>query len=344
VDHTISLPYSSVAFFSNQQILLDEPLLNEHLDLVFGINNSLLLSLTLDGGELNTSTIFPKGTFPSFTRLDVVICNQSKFSAVWTNPLLSYPDGLNIRIKLPSTSRDAVSNIIKTLVTVIKDYYGIDISITNVFVKHQSTELLLTGNVVSYDIIFKLFTGIFSSYLHSPTFIIVKNLLRTSAVISGFGFSLFKRDGKIKLIRKVLVGLKDVVTKNDDVLSFSWRKTFGTIIVPLKAAINSYVTLSFPFLVKVFDIAPLPDNKGAKISGLFQWLLKCNTFILRKELSLNLSYTLIENLDIHYPRVIASKSYSSTLLNNNGTLQLRYLVHNSGTSPAINTTATFPIP
>ncbi|MCK4844956.1 MAG: hypothetical protein KAS95_04730, partial [Candidatus Heimdallarchaeota archaeon] len=120
----------------------------------------------------------------------------------------------------------------------------------------------------------------------------------------------------------------------------------GAKLISNPRSLSSKVSFKLPFPANITHLSPSPDNFAPEITGVFEWSLR---FLLISRPDFQVFDALVEYypatfLDMEYPRVVATSSYSDDELNQNGILDMVYSVQNVGTSPAINTTIVFPIP
>ena len=329
-------------------INVSSPLYQEKLSFIAGKNDSLLASLSLNGGNMDFDLEIPPSVLYKIKDLSLVVSNQSFFQDIWTNPLWRYPNGLNILLTINSQNPSVVESVIHDIVSIINNQYNVSSIVYSInFFNEGETKVSIFSSIdflLQKEIFVDIFginetvsNGNFVSLFHSQ-------LLKRPSVYA-FGFYLFLRNGEIQyLTRNAFVSIKEKipVVNNERLLELS--SILGTPLMPNTNALYSNVDIRFPFLANFTLVSPFPTNVAPKLSGLFQWVLKNPLFVVFPTFNASLHYYLSVEDGAKFPRVIITNSYSDTLIEENGIFKMNYEVENIGNAIAYNTTLFFPIP
>ncbi|MHA1866462.1 MAG: hypothetical protein ACTSXD_00190 [Candidatus Heimdallarchaeaceae archaeon] len=329
-------------------INVSSPLYQEKLSFIAGKNDSLLASLSLNGGNMDFDLEIPSSTLYKIKDLSLVVSNQSFFQDIWTNPLWRYPNGLNILLTINSQNPSVVESVIHDIVSIINNQYNVSSIVYSInFFNEGETKVSIFSSIdflLQKEIFVDIFginetisNGNFVSLFHSQ-------LLKRPSLYA-FGFYLFLRNGEIQyLTRNAFVSIKEKipVVNNERLLELS--SILGTPLMPNTNALYSNVDIRFPFLANFTLVSPFPTNIAPKLSGLFQWVLKNPLFVIFPTFNASLHYYLSVEDGAKFPRVIITNSYSDTLIEENGIFKMNYEVENIGNAIAYNTTLFFPIP
>ncbi len=328
--------------------LIERQLIQEKIDVLVGKEDSILVSLDLEGGNIEVPFDLSSLIYSSISQIDFIVAEQSSFAEVWTNPLWQFPDGLIVRITARTMNRDILYTISAEINSLIEQMYGVSLNLYDVQ-KISSTEVMISlmAPLVDFNII-SVFQEIFAPYDDSQygnMVSLIGNLLSQSLPIYAFGYSLKKGSGGIsRITRRAIVALQDGVVRNGELRTFDVSESLGVNIDPNPSALISRFTFNLPFYANITDISLQADNVASHLTGSFEWVLKFMTDVRYSAFDFELSYYPFSASDFEFPRVFITNSYSDELLEESGILNMTYTVQNLGTAPAKDTTIVFPVP
>ncbi|MHA2307869.1 MAG: hypothetical protein ACXABJ_01175 [Candidatus Heimdallarchaeaceae archaeon] len=328
--------------------LIEQPLIQEKMDVLVGKEDSILVSLDLEGGNIEVPFDVSSLIYSSITQIDFIVAEQSSFAEVWTNPLWQFPDGLIVRITARTTNREVLYSISAEVNSLIEQLYGVSLNLYDVQ-KISNTEVLISlmAPLVDFNIL-SVFQEIFAPYDDSQygnMVSLIGNLLSQSLPIYAFGYSLKKGPGGIsRITRRAIIALQDGVVRDGELSTFDVSESLGENIEPNPSAIISRFTFNLPFYANITNISLQPDNVAPHLTGSFEWVLKFMTNVRYPAFDCELSYYPFSANDFEFPRVFITNSYSDELLEESGILNMTYNVQNLGTAPAYDTTVVFPVP
>ncbi len=348
-----SMVYSN--FEGNHSGFLIQPMVveevdfhQEKLDLIAGKDNSVIASLELNGGQIETPFDLTSTALSPVTQIDFIISNQSQFSNVWSNPLWRVPDGLVVRIKTRTTSSSRLEEISNNIINLVEQNYNLNLSLYSVQSVSYTETLISLLAPITPEIALSLFSDIFSPYdtlLYGNTVILMEEAINQSPDIYAFGYSLQKNLWSVNgIVRGAMVSLADKISLNDGIYTFNLENTFGDTITPNPDAFISKTSFRIPFIANITSIDPLPDNTGATVTGSFEWLLKYSFITRYPDFNAEISYHPSSLADFTYPQVVVANSYSDQVLEDEGVLNMTYSATNIGTDVALNTSIKMPIP
>ena len=325
------------------------PLYQERMEVIAGKDESIIANLVVDGGVISTPFDLSHSVFASITQIDFIFSNQSNFASVWTNPLWKTPDGLVVRIKARTTSQTGIHSISSFTKSLVFQTYGVNLSIYNV-VQISLTESIISMVASSSSIdSLALFSEIFSPYIGvgygKMDDIILEILQYSSPTVYAFGYSLHKQRGNVnRIIRSAMVARENRIILDGDLRTFNVEFALGAKIVPSPLALVSKFSFKLPFFADITEVTPTPDNVASSVTGYFEWVLKFSILTKYPNFEAEVSYSPSSVDNIELPRVMVTNSYSDSILENQGVLNMTYTIQNIGTSPAYDTTIRFPIP
>ncbi|MHA1201817.1 MAG: hypothetical protein ACTSQ4_04775 [Candidatus Heimdallarchaeaceae archaeon] len=332
-----------------QPMVLEElDFYQERLDLIAGRDNSVIASLELNGGRIETLFDLTSIALSPVTQIDFIISNQSQFSNVWSNPLWRVPDGLVVRIKTRTTTISRLEAISNNIITLIEQNYNLNLSLYSVQSVSYTETLISLLAPITPEIALSLFSDIFFPYddlLHGNMVVLMEEAINQSPDIYAFGYSLQKNLWSInKITRGAMVSLADKISLNNGIYTFNLENTFGETIVPNPEAFISRTSFRIPFIANITFINPMPDNTGASVTGSFEWLLQYSHITRYTNFNAEISYHPSSLADFTYPQVVVTNSYSDQILEDEGVLNMTYSATNIGTDVALNTSIRMPIP
>jgi hypothetical protein len=328
--------------------LIEQQLLQENIDVLVGKDDSILVSLELEGGDIDVPFDLSSLVFASITQIDFIIAEQSSFAQVWTNPLWQFPDGLIVRITTRAIDVERLQTISTAVSTIIEQLYGVSLNLYNIQ-KAPTSEVVISliAPLPNFDVESD-FKEIFSPYddpQHGNMVSLIESILSENPPIYAYGYSLKKiMGGSIRVNRRAIVGFQDGVEKTAELRTFDVSNSLGSEIEYNPDAIVSRFTFNLPFYANITNISLQPDNVAPHLTGTLEWVLKFMTNVRYPTFDCEVSYYPFSASDFEFPRVFITNSYSDELLENSGILNMTYSVQNLGTAPAYDTTIVFPIP
>lgn len=335
-----SITSSTSSFFSN--------LYYESIEIVAGKEESALLNLELNGMRNETHFDLSSPVLLRLSQIDFIVSEQTNFSEIWTNPLWQFPNGLSVRIVIQTTNLQIIQNIYEHVQQVFYDHYSVMLEIYNIQrIGIYSVQLSLM-TALSYSKALVAFGDIFAPDNDSSNGNfeeIFFERIKTNPIIYAFGYTLKKsNDGQFFAVRKAMLGLEKSISKNDQLRSMNISEVLGAKLISNPLSFSSKVSFKLPFPANITHLSPYPDNFAPEVTGVFEWSLRFLRILRFQDFDPLVEYYPATFLDMEYPQVVATSSYSDDELNQNGILDMVYSVQNVGTSPAINTTIVFPIP
>lgn len=335
-----SITSSTSSFFNN--------LYYESIEIIAGKEESALLNLELNGMRNETHFDLSSPVLLRVSQIDFIVTEQTNFSKLWTNPLWQFPNGLSVKIVIQTTNLQIIQNIYQHVQQVIYDHYGVMLEIYNIQrIGTYSVQLSLM-TALSYSKALVAFGDIFAPDNDSSNGNfedIFFERIKANPIIYAFGYTLKKSsDGQFFAVRKAMLGLENGISKNDQLRSMNISEVLGAKLISNPHSFSSKVSFKLPFPANITRLSPTPDNFAPEITGVFEWSLRFLLISRFQAFDALVEYYPATFLDMEYPRVVATSSYSDNELNQNGILDMVYSVQNIGSSPAINTTIVFPIP
>ena len=324
------------------------PFIQEKMDLIVGKDKSIIASLELEGGSIETIFDLSSTIFAPVKQVDFIVSNQSQFSKVWTNPLWQFPDGLNIRILTRTTTQDRLDELTNNAINLIRQQYNLNLSLYAIeSVSYSDTLISLVSPLGESDIV-SFFEDIFSPYIgpsNGNMITLMLDALEQSPDIFAFGYSLQKAALVVdRIMRGAIVSMSDKITLEDGLYHFKVDDVFGSSIRPNPNAAISKFKFKIPFIANITHSNPKPDNVGASLTGNFEWLLKYSILTRYSSFDAEIIYYPSSLEDFHYPQVAVTNSYSDQLLEDHGILNMTYTAINIGSDEAIDTKITLPVP
>ena len=339
---------SSQAFNPVSKVQIERPLLQEKIDVLVGKEESILVSLDLDGGDIEIPFDLSSLILASVTQIDFIITEQSSFAEVWTNPLWQFPDGLTVRIKTRTLNKERLYSLGSEINSLMGQLYGVSLHLYDIR-RVSDSELLISlmAPLTNVDIL-PVFQEIFAPYSDQQNgniISVLNNLLSQSPPVYAFGYSLRRGvDDNIRITRRAVVAHQDGVVKSGELRTFDVSTGLGTALEPNPSALVSRFTFNLPFYANITYVSLQPDNVAPYLTGSFEWVLKFGLIKRYPNFDCEISYYPFSATDFEFPRVFVTNSYSDQLLEESGILNMTYNVRNLGTSPAYDTTIVFPIP
>ncbi|MHA1401654.1 MAG: hypothetical protein ACTSQE_14990, partial [Candidatus Heimdallarchaeaceae archaeon] len=323
-------------------------LFNENMEFIAGKNDSLLASLELQGGTMDLPLEFSYSTLLKISSFSLIVANQSNYLDVWTNPLWKYPSGLSLIFSINSIDEQTIQRIILEIQNEIRTAYNVNMSVFHLhsFV-NGVTEVSLAANI-PFSTQLEIFKSIFppkDEPVNGNFVSVLYSHFLSSPSVYAYGFSVSISRAKVtSLYRKAFLSLNKHISTFDEKRILSLNELLKQDLIPDSQALFSIVKIRFPFFANVTSVSPNTDNVAPKITGTFEWVLQTPVKKRYTNFSAEISYFISSVSTYSYPRVIATNSYSDTLLNENGTLNMNYEIQNIGSEAAINTTLRVPIP
>jgi len=335
---------SSSSVFSQEETLLFQ----EKLEITAGKDKSLISYLELSGGKINVPFELSLDLFNSVNRIDFIVSNQTNYSDIWTNPLWQYPDGLIIRIITRTTDFTRLLLLFNYLNTITYNHYGVNLTLYNVQPISAYETALSFISPLSVDIIGNLFNEIFLPYTnpqYGNMVLIMQDLLMSGPSFFAFGYSIQRGLlGVNKIMKGIVIGKKDMLLFSDDVFTFNISRIFGKEIIPNPLAFISKFSYQLPYYANVSKVNPKTDNVASVLTGSFEWILKYSNVEKYNSFDAEIIHSPHSDSVFDYPRVMVSNSYSETLLEDEGILNMTYKARNLGLETAFNTTIRFHVP
>lgn len=335
-----SITSSSFSFFDD--------LCYESIEIIAGKEESVLLNLELNGMRNETHFDLSSPALLRVSQINFVVADQTNFSKIWTNPLWQFPNGLSVKIIIQTTNLQIIQNIYQHVQQVFYDHYGVMLEIYNIQrIGTYSVQLSLM-TAFSYSKALVAFVDVIAPDNDSSNGNfedIFFERIKANPIIYAFGYTLKKsNDGQFFAVRKAMLGLEKGIIKNDQLRSMNVSYVLGEKLISNPRSLSSKMSFKLPFPANITHLSPSPDNFAPEITGVFEWSLRFLLISRFQAFDALVEYYPATFLDMEYPRVVATSSYSDDELNQNGILDMVYSVQNVGTSPAINTTIIFPIP
>ena len=331
---------NNVDAFGQTMVVEELDLFQERIDLIVGKDESVIASLELNGGQIETPFDFASTVFSPVTQIDFIVSNQSQFSKVWSNPLWRFPDGLVVRIKTRTTTLDRLETISNYVITLIQQNYNLNLSLFSIQSLSYTETLVSLLAPITPETAMSLFGDVFSPYdnpTHGNSVTLIKEAMEQSPDIYAFGYSLQKNAWSVnKIIRGAMVSLANKISLETDTYTFNIEDTFGATITPNPSAFISRASFRIPFIANITHVDPVPDNVGSSLTGTFEWLLKYSTTTKYSDFNAEISYHPSSFSDFTYPQVSVTNSYSDQLLEDEGILNMTYSATNIGTDVAVN--------
>ncbi|MCE7748623.1 MAG: hypothetical protein GPJ51_09495 [Candidatus Heimdallarchaeota archaeon] len=342
--------YSASSNTTPSFVMAEEQLLlfQEKFDIIVGKADSIIASLELDGGLLQTPLDLSRSELTYVNQIDFIVANQSSFSKIWTNPLWKYPDGLVIKLTLRTQNYERIKAIYQFVNSVVQQFYNISLGVFNIQNPSLVDTVLYLVAPISYSQALILFDAIFKSDYQEEngnSVGIIEDMLIESPTVYAFGFSLVKRLGIItRIIRTAVVAQENKIQTIGNQRIFDLSLSLHSSLIPKTNAFVSKFSFSMPFLANVTSVSPPPDNVGGSTTGSFEWVLKFFSTIVHDSFNPEIIYYPFSYDEFVFPRIAVSNSYSDFLLENDGILNMTYEIENTGTDTANDTTIIFPIP
>ncbi len=335
-----SITSSTSSFFNN--------LYYESIEIIAGKEESALLNLELNGMRNESHFDLSSPALLRVSRIDFIVTEQTNFSKIWTNPLWQFPNGLSVKIVIQTTNLQIIQNMYQHVQQVFYDHYGVMLEIYNIQrIGTHSVQLSLM-TALSYSKALIAFVDVFAPDNDSSNGNfedIFFERIKYNPIIYAFGYTLKKSDdGQFFAVRKAMLGLEKGISKNDQLRSMNVSNVLGEKLISNPRSLSSKVSFKLPFPANITHLSPSPDNFAPEVTGVFEWSLRFLLIPRFQAFDALVEYYPATFLDMEYPRVVTTSSYSDDDLNQNGVLNMVYSVQNVGTSPAVNTTIVFPIP
>lgn len=330
------------------KVLVEQQLIQEKIDVLVGKEDSILVSLELEGGDIEVPFELSSLIFASITQIDFIVAEQSSFAQVWTNPFWQFPDGLIVRITARTMDSERLHSISSAVNSIVEQLYGVSLQLYNIQkISASAVVISLIAPLTDFDAV-SAFQEIFAPYDDSQYGNMVSlmgNILSQTPPIYAYGYSLKKLVGGImRVTRRAIVAFQDGVSRTGELRTFDVSESLGSEIEYNPDAIVSRFTFNLPFYANITNISVQPDNVAPRLTGSLEWVLKFMTNVRYSVFDCEVSYYPFSATEFEFPRVFISNAYSDELLEDSGILNMTYNVQNLGTAPAYDTTIVFPIP
>ncbi len=160
------------------------------------------------------------------------------------------------------------------------------------------------------------------------------------AVVIGEGFI----EGRMLPVRGVFYVDATAIT-GTTTYTMSTLELFGTDVVAKTGVGIYYSTLkfNFPYTINPLEISPRTDNFAPHITGKMDWLLNAPWRLARPAQEYYVIFDINHEALTSAPRVSVNMAYDQDMLNNEGRLQMDYVVTNTGTENATDIDISYPL-
>ncbi len=158
------------------------------------------------------------------------------------------------------------------------------------------------------------------------------------AVVIGEGFI----EGRILPVRGVFYVDATAITGTSN-YTMSTDTLFGTPVVAKTDSIYSTLKFKFPYTINPIEISPSTDNFAPQITGKMDWLLKTPWTSTKPAQDYYVIFNINHAELISAPRVSVNMAYDQDMLNNDGRLQMDYVVENTGTEDATDIVISYQV-
>ncbi|MHA1463936.1 MAG: hypothetical protein ACTSU7_05940 [Candidatus Heimdallarchaeaceae archaeon] len=160
------------------------------------------------------------------------------------------------------------------------------------------------------------------------------------AVVIGEGFI----EGRMLPVRGIFY-VDDAAITGTTTFTLSTDTLFGTNVVAKTGLGIYYSTLKFkfPYTINPLEIYPKTDNFAPQITGKMDWLLNAPWQIAKPAQDYYVVFDINHDELTSAPRVSVNMAYDQDMLNNDGRLQMDYVVTNTGTENATDIDISYPL-
>ncbi|MCG3226789.1 MAG: hypothetical protein H7645_07710 [Candidatus Heimdallarchaeota archaeon] len=326
---------SASSLLSNQ--LADSPILIEEMNIVAGIDSAALVQLLLIGD------VAPSITSSSFFDSNVVnwyfiASDQANYHPYLMRRPFRAPENATLVVELRgSMGPDASLAKAVNIAILFASTYGVGL----MWARAQELD---NGNFLYY------FTGGMENSLYNTLISEIQTDIGGGLVSAISAADVVSSPVKAVIIGEAfLEGLKhpvrgiyyvdeDAITEGGGIYTLSTHNLFGSTIGPITGVGMKYSTVKFrfPYTINPLSIAPRPNNFAPQITGKMDWVLNVPWSAPRPAMDYVVTYNIDHARLGSVPRVAVNMEYNQTMLNEDGRLQMDYVVTNTGTEDAEN--------
>jgi len=326
---------SATTLRSNQ--LADSLILIEDMNIVAGIDSAALVQLLLIGSvspSITSSSLFDSNVVSWY----FVASDQDNYHPYLMRRPFRAPENATLVVEIRGTlSEEASLAKAVNLAILFASTYGVGLM-------WARAQLLDNGNFL-YFFTGGMETSLFGTLLSEMQTDIGGGLITaisssdvTSSPVKAMviGEAIF--EGVKHPVRGVYYVDEDAITEAGGIYTLSTYNLFGTNIGPKIGVGMEYSTVKFrfPYTINPITIDPRPNNFAPQITGKMDWVLNVPWAPPRPARNYEVTYNIDHSRLASVPRVSVNMEYNQTMLNEDGRLQMDYVVTNTGTETAEN--------
>ena len=326
---------------SNLETQAMNPVFVEEMRVTAAIDDAAVVALDLVGGDLPVLASNP--LFAHVKSWGLIASDQANYADYVLRRPFKAPDNATLLLEMNGgiTPEDSLVQAVQVALLFDAEY-GLDLMWTR-------AEALPGGSYLYY------FTGGMSVGI----FTTLVNQIQDD-VPEGLVSAIDATDVNTSPVKCILIGtlvVEDLITPirgiyyvDTDAITgttnftLSTNNLFGEPLVPaIGPLVYSTLKFRFPYTINPLSITPPADNFAPQITGKMDWNLNSPWMLA----SLGTNYEVVYNINhaelASSPRVSVNMAYDQDMLNNDGRLQMDYIVTNTGTEPATNVDISYPL-
>jgi len=317
------------------------PVFVEEMRVTAAIDSAAVVALDLAGGDLPAIALNP--VFGDVKSWGLIASNQANFADYVLRRPFKAPDNATLLVEMDSglTPDQSLAEAVQ-IALLFDSVYGLNLMWTRAESLPGGSYLYYFTGAMDVGIFTTLITEIQSDITTGFATVIDSTDINASpvkCVIMGT----IVMENLVTPIRGIYYVDTDAITGTTN-FTLSTNNLFGENLVPaLGPLVYSVLKFRFPYTINPLSITPPADNFAPQITGKMDWNLNAPWMLAR----LGTNYEVVYNINhaelASSPRVSVNMAYDQDMLNNDGRLQMDYVVTNTGTEPATNVDISYPL-
>jgi len=320
------------------------PVFVEEMRVTAAIDSAAVVALDLAGGDLPAIALNP--VFGDVKSWGLIASDQANYADYVLRRPFKAPDNATLLVEMDGglTPDQSLAEAVQVAL-LFDSVYGLNLMWTR-------AESLPGGSYLYY------FTGAMDAGIFTALITEIQ-----SDITTGFATVIDSADINASPVKCVIMGTivmenlitpirgiyyvdTDAITGTTD-FTLSTNNLFGEDLVPTPGGLHdlvySVLKFRFPYTINPLSITPPTDNFAPQITGKMDWNLNALWMLAKLGTNYEVVYNINHAALASSPRVSVNMAYDQDMLNNDGRLQMDYVVTNNGTEPATNVDISYPL-
>ncbi|MHA1199523.1 MAG: hypothetical protein ACTSQF_09380 [Candidatus Heimdallarchaeaceae archaeon] len=317
------------------------PVFVEDMRVTAAIDSAAVVALDLVGGDLPAIALNP--LFDDVKSWGLIASNQAGYADYVLRRPFKSPDNATLLVEMNGGLTPEESLVKAVQVALLFDAaYGLNLMWTR-------AEVLPGGSYLYY------FTGAMGASIFTSLITEIQ-----TDITGGFATILDPVEINASPVKCVLIGAvvvvdlvtpirgvyyidTDAITGTTD-FTLSTNNLFGeNLVSATDPLVYSTLKFRFPYTINPISISPPADNFAPQITGKMDWNLNAPWMLSDASTNYEVVYNINHTELVSSPRVSVNMAYDQDMLNNDGRLQMDYVVTNTGTEAATDIDISYPL-